>query len=324
MIIDSHAHLVPPDLIEEIKDVSSNFPSIEVISSDKSVSFSFSKNKSTRPISHKLSDIQERINWMDKQNIDMQVVGGWVDMFGYQIPAEEGIIWSKMINRHLKNFSDKSNSRFLSLATLPMQDGKAAAMVLDDAHEQGFKGVMIGTQPKGVGGVLDDPSLTPFWESADKNRSILFIHPMFDSGDPRVEDYGMNNAVGRITDTIIAISRIIYSGHIERYRNARIVIGMGGAGLPYIIGRLIHNFNLHKDTLFDPRFALSNMYYDTVIHDPSVLSFLIEQVGYERVMLGSDMPFPIGDLEPMSILNNIENEQRLSILGETTKKLFSL
>ena len=324
MIIDSHAHLVPPDLIEEIKDVSSKFPSIEIISSDKSVSFSFSKNKSTRPISHKLSDVQERINWMDKQNIDMQVVGGWVDMFGYQMPVEEGIIWSKMINRHLKTFSDKSNSRFLSLATLPMQDGKAAAMVLDDAHKQGFKGVMIGTQPKGVGGVLDDPLLTPFWECADKNRSILFIHPMFDSGDPRVEDYGMNNAVGRITDTIIAISRIIYSGHIERYRNARIVIGMGGAGLPYIIGRLMHNFKLHEDTLFDPKIALSSMYYDTVIHDHSALSFLIEKVGFERVMLGSDMPFPIGDLEPINILNNLENEQRLSILGKTTKKLFGL
>ena len=272
MIIDSHAHLVPPDLIEEIKDVSSNFPSIEVISSDKSVSFSFSKNKSTRPISHKLSDVQERINWMDKQNIDMQVVGGWVDMFGYQIPVEEGIIWSKMINRHLKTFSDKSNRRFLSLATLPMQNGKAAAMVLDDAHKQGFKGVMIGTQPKGVGGVLDDPTLTPFWESADKNRSILFIHPMFDSGDPRVEDYGMNNAVGRITDTIIAISRIIYSGHVERYRNARIVIGMGGAGLPYIIGRLIHNFNLHKETLFDPKILSSSRWYAIVCLIVSALS----------------------------------------------------
>ncbi len=324
MIIDSHAHLVPPDLIEEIKDVSLNFPSIEIISSNKSISFSFLKNKLTRPISNKLFDVKERINWMDKQNITLQVVGGWVDMFGYQIPVEEGIRWSEMINRHLKIFSDQSNGRFLPLATLPMQDGKAAAMVLDDIHKQGFKGVMIGTQPKGVGGVLDDPSLTPFWESADKNRSILFIHPMFDSGDIRVDDYGMNNAVGRITDTMIAVSRIIYSGHIERYRNARVVIGMGGAGLPYIIGRLIHNFKLHKETLYDPKLALSSMYYDTVIHDSSALSFLIEKVGYERVMLGSDMPFPIGDLEPMSILNNIENEQRLSILGETTKKLFSL
>ncbi len=324
MIIDSHAHLVPPDLIEEIKDVSSDFPSIEIISSDKSISFSFSKNKSTRPINHKLSDVKERINWMDHQNIDMQVVGGWVDMFGYQIPAEEGIRWSEIINRHLKTFSDKSNGRFLSLATLPMQDGKAAAMVLDDVHKQGFKGAMIGTQPKGVGGVLDDPSLTPFWETADKNRSILFIHPMFDSGDIRVDDYGMNNAVGRITDTIIAISRIIYSGHVERYRNARIVIGMGGAGFPYIIGRLMHNFKLHADILFDPKFALSSMYYDTVIHDPSALAFLIEKVGFERIMLGSDMPFPIGDLEPMNILKNIENEQRLSILGNTTKNLFGL
>tara|TARA_B100000287_G_scaffold32529_1_gene30223 strand:+ start:149 stop:1123 length:975 start_codon:yes stop_codon:yes gene_type:complete len=324
MIIDSHAHLVPPDLIEEIKDVSSNFPSIEIISSNKSISFSFLKNKSTRPISNKLFDVQERINWMDKQNITLQVVGGWVDMFGYQIPVEEGIRWSEMINRHLKVFSDQSNGRFLPLATLPMQDGKAAAMVLDDIHKQGFKGVMIGTQPKGVGGVLDDPSLTPFWESADKNRSILFIHPMFDSGDTRVDDYGMNNAVGRITDTMIAVSRIIYSGHIERYRNARVVIGMGGAGLPYIIGRLSHNFKLHEETLCDPKLALSSMYYDTVIHDPSALSFLIEKVGYERVMLGSDMPFPIGDLQPKNILKNLENEKRLSILFETSKKLFSL
>ena len=163
MIIDSHAHLVPPELIEEIKDNSSNFPSIEIISSNKSISFSFSKNKPTRPINHNLIDVQERINWMDKQDINMQVIGGWVDMFGYQIPPEEGIKWSEMINRHLKFFSDKSNGRFVPLATLPMQDGKAAAVVLDKAHKQGFKGVMIGTQPKGVGGVLDDPSLIPFW-----------------------------------------------------------------------------------------------------------------------------------------------------------------
>ena len=95
--------------------------------------------------------------------------------------------------------------------------------------KEGFKGVMIGTQPKGVGGVLDDPSLIPFWESANRNKSIVFIHPMFDSGDNRVNDYGMNNAVGRITDTLIAISRIIYSGHVEKYSDANIVIGMGGA-----------------------------------------------------------------------------------------------
>ena len=104
-----------------------------------------------------------------------------------------------------------------------MQNGKAAAQLLDEVHKDGFKGVMIGTQPKGIGGVLDDKSLIPFWESANRNKSIIFIHPMFDSGDNRVNDYGMNNAVGRITDTLIAISRIIFSGHVERYSDIKTI-----------------------------------------------------------------------------------------------------
>ena len=261
---------------------------------------------------------------MDQQNIDIQIVGGWVDMFGYQLPNEEGTKWCELINHHLKFFSEESKGRFLSLACLPMQNGELAAKMLDDVHKEGFKGVMIGTQPKGIGGVLDDASLTPFWETADKNKSILFIHPMFDCGDSRVEDYGMNNAVGRITDTIIALSRIIYSGHVQRYKNARIVVGMGGAALPYIIGRLMHNYNLHKDTLFNPKWALSNMYYDTVLHDQLSLNFLIDRVGYERVMLGSDMPFPIGDFEPLKILSHLDKTKTLSITSKTTKDLFGL
>ena len=148
-------------------------------------------------------------------------------------------------------------------------------------------------------------------------KSILFIHPMFDCGDSRVEDYGMNNAVGRITDTIIALSRIIYSGHVQRYKNARIVVGMGGAALPYIVGRLMHNYNLHKDTLFNPKWALSNMYYDTVLHDQLSLNFLIDRVGYERVMLGSDMPFPIGDFEPLKITFTQLQVSRENLPGST-------
>ena len=127
-----------------------------------------------------------------------------------------------------------------------------------------------------------------------------------------------------ITDTMIALSRIIYSGHVQRYKNARIVVGMGGAALPYIIGRLMHNYNLHKDTLFNPKWALSNMYYDTVLHDQLSLNFLIDRVGYERVMLGSDMPFPIGDFEPLKILSHLDETKTLSITSKTTKDLFGL
>src|SRR5438270_14020267 len=103
---------------------------------------------------------------------------------------------------------------------------------------------MIGTQPNGKGGVLDDPSLVPFWQAADETGALIFIHPVFESGDDRVHDYGMANAVGRITDTLIAVSRLIYAGHITRYSRAKIVAGIGVAALPYLLGRLRRKYEL--------------------------------------------------------------------------------
>ena len=117
-----------------------------------------------------------------------------------------------LINTHLAQTAMRE-PRFVPLATVPLQHGARAAEVLREAHAAGFKGAMIGTQPKGKGGVLDDPALTPFWEAANELGSVVFVHPVFESGDDRVHDYGMANAVGRITDTLIAMSRLIYEGH---------------------------------------------------------------------------------------------------------------
>ena len=326
MIIDSHAHFVPPRLLEAIRDMDSLFPAIELIKSNNdSFGFSFAGHKPTRPVSKMLSDTSGRLDWMNTNGIDVQVIGGWLDMFGYEIPADQGQRWSELINHHLKEFCAE-NPRFLPLASLPMQNGKAAAKVLDAAHSSGFKGAMIGTQPKGKGGTLDDSDLKPFWESAHRNGSILFIHPVFDSGDARVDDYGMNNAIGRITDTLIAISRLIYSGHVERYKGARIVIGIGGAGLPYVLGRMQRNYNLHKDSLADPQRALSLLYYDSLLHDPAALQFLIDSVGSDRVMLGSDMPFPIGDPAPLDVFDGLQisASQKQDMLCGVAKTLFGL
>ena len=326
MIIDSHAHFVPPRLLDAIRDMNSQFPSIELIKGeDNSFGFSFAGHKSTRPVSKLLSDTDGRLDWMNTNGIDMQVIGGWLDMFGYEIPADEGQRWSRLINHHLKEFCAE-NPRFLPLATLPMQNGKAAAKVLESAHSSGFSGAMIGTQPKGKGGTLDDPDLKPFWESAHQNGSILFIHPVFDSGDERVNDFGMNNAVGRITDTLIAISRIIYSGHVETYHNAKIVIGIGGSALPFVIGRMMRNYELHKHQLADPSKALSLLYYDTLVHDPSALALLIKKVGVNRIMLGSDMPFPIGDPMPRNILDRAQltTTDRSMLETHVAKAIFGL
>ena len=100
--------------------------------------------------------------------------------------------------------------------------------------------------------------------------AVIFIHPVFESGDNRVHDYGMANAVGRITDMLIAVSRLIYAGHVTRYTNAKIVIGIGGAALPYVIGRLRRNFAVSKDKLGDPDAALAALYYDTIVQDRAI------------------------------------------------------
>lgn len=325
MIIDSHAHLAPPALLDAIRAQKGDFPSIRLIEDGGSIGFSFAGNKPTRPVSKPLSDIAGRLKWLDDNKIDRQVVGGWLDMFGNELPAEEGTRWARLINAHLAATA-KEQPRFIPLATVPLQDGARAAEVLKEAHDQGFKGAMIGTQPKGRGGVLDDPTLQPFWEAANNLGSLIFIHPVFESGDDRVHDYGMANAVGRITDTLIAMSRLIYAGHVTRYSNMKVVAGIGGAALPYVIGRLRRNYSLDKDKLGNPDAALAAMYYDTIVQDSRALRYLADIVGADRIMMGSDMPFPIGDLTPLKIVQetSFSDNERASINGGLAAKLFGL
>src|SRR5215471_9503204 len=227
MIIDSHAHLAPP----------------------------FAGGKPTRPISKPLSDIAGRLAWMDKQGIATQVCGGWVDMFGYELPPGEGESWSRLINEALLATA-KGEPRLVPLATVPLQDGARAAAVLKDAVSAGSPGVMIGTLPRGIGSVLDAADLDPFWRAADELGAVVHIHPSFDAGDVRVNDYGLANAVGRISDAIVAVARLLCSGHVTRYANARIFVPMGAAGLPFLLGRLKRN---HKITpkIADPAEALA-------------------------------------------------------------------
>lgn len=325
MIVDCHAHLVPPSLLEAIRADKASFPSIRSIEEGGSLGFSFAGGKPTRPVSKPLSDISARLEWMDANKIDRQIVGGWLDMFAYEVPAEEGTRWSRLINDHLAQVC-QDQPRFVPLATVPMQDGTRAAEVLREAHGLGFKGAMIGTQPKGKGGVLDDPALVPFWKAANDLGSVIFIHPVFESGDNRVHDYGMANAVGRITDTLIALSRLIYAGHVTRYSNVKIIAGIGGAALPYIIGRLRRNYSLDRDKLADPDAALAAMYFDTIVQDSRALRYLADIAGACRIMMGSDMPFPIGDPAPLKIVQDtpFSESERQAINGGLAQKLFGL
>ncbi len=178
--------------------------------------FSFGGAPPSRPVGALLHDLDKRKEWLGKARVDYQLVGCWLDIFGYELPPEEGADWCRFMNETmLKDI--KPLPALTPLACVPLQSGKLAAQVLEEALGQGFHGAMIGTQPKGELGKLDDPDLNPFWEACTAHKATLMVHPMFVCGDDRVKDYDLMNAVGRVSDTSIALARLMFAGHLTRY-----------------------------------------------------------------------------------------------------------
>ena len=324
MIVDAHAHLVPPDLLDAIRRDKSRFPSVRQIEDGGSLAFAFAGSKPTRPVSKPLSDIPARLTWLKERGIDKQVPGGWVDMFGYEILGEEGEAWARLTNDALLAAA-KSHPVFVPLATVPLGDGKRAAVVLKDAMKAGFPGAMIGTLPRGVGSTVDHADLDPFWAAADETGAVIHIHPSFDAGDVRVNDYGLANGLGRITDAAIAVARLLFSGHVTKYKNCKFFAPMGAAALPFVLGRLKRNAAITPG-IGDPAEGLSLLYTDTILHDARILKFVAEMIGSERIMMGSDSPFPIGDMSPMQIVADagITGAPAVSINGGLAQKVFGI
>ncbi len=324
MIVDAHAHLVPPDLLAAIRKDTARFPNVRQIEADGGLALSFAGGKPTRPVSKPLSDVAARLAWLAKNGIDKQVVGGWVDMFGYELPGAESEAWSRLAN-DVMLAAAKAEPHFVPLATVPLGDGTRAAAVLKDAMKAGFAGAMIGTLPRGVGSTLDNADLDPFWQAADETAAFIHIHPSFDAGDVRVNDFNLANGVGRITDAVVTMARLIAAGHVMKYKNAKFFAPMGAAALPFVLGRLKRNAAITPG-IGDPVAALGRIYTDTILHDARVLKFVIEMTGTERLMLGSDMPFPIGDPEPMKVIADagLNAAQTASINGGLAAKLFRL
>jgi len=325
MIIDTHAHYTPQSMLAALKADIGRFPSIDLLEEEGKYQLAFVGGNPTRPLSPKLRDTDQRLKWMDDQSIDVQIVGGWLDSFGYELPATEGEAWSRFMNEFQMTGTDNIE-RLYPLATVPMQDGKRAAKVLEEAMAGGFKGVMIGTQPKGTAGNLDDPDLDAFWEAASGLKATVYLHPMFGCGDPRLNDFGLMNAVGRGTDTTTAVARLLFSGHFLKYTGMNVILSHGGGAIPFMMGRLARNFDIHPGEFSDPVESLRKLYFDSVLFAPDALNFLCSSCGHDRVVLGSDYPFPIGDMTPLKVIDDagFTDQQKRMIVGETAAKLFAI
>jgi aminocarboxymuconate-semialdehyde decarboxylase len=325
LIIDAHAHYVPPEFLNEIASGHRSFPSVKVAVENGGHRFAFAGNDPKRPVPDGMSDADGRKRWLAQRGIDKQVVGGWLDLFGYDLPADEGADWSRYLNEHmLKGVAP--HPFLVPLATVPLQSGKHAAKVLEEALDAGFHGAMIGTQPKGAAGVLDDPDLDPFWEAASKREATLFVHPTFGARDDRLKAYGLVSAVGRITDTTTAVARLLYSGHLLRYPRANLVISHGGAALPMVLGRMRRSFATAPAQNKNPMESFKKLYFDTVVYDTATLRFVCELAGHDKVLMGSDAPFVIAEQEPVSFVEaaGFGAAERTAILGDTAAKLFGI
>ena len=301
MIIDTHAHILPQATLEAMSARTSEFPSVALIRKDEKFQLAFNGGKPTRPIMPKLRLFDPRQQFMTSSGVDLQLPGGWLDSFGYEIPAEEGADWSRFLNEGM--LADcRDRDEVIPLATVPLQDGKLAAQVLREAIKAGMPGAMIGTQNKGTHGNLDDPDLDPFWEMAAELRVPIIIHPMFGSDDARLQDMQMMNAVGRVCDVSVAISRMLFTGHLTRFEGVVVVASTGGGALPYMLGRLERNHKAFPNQVVDPVEQFHELYFDSIVFQPDVLRFLTGKVGVDRVMLGSDYPFPIGDQDPRKVI----------------------
>ena len=325
MAIDTHAHFIPQAMLEDLRNRISDFPNIDIIEQEGSFRLAFAGGSPSRPIMARLRETEDRNTWMKQNGIDLQISGGWVDAFGNQLPADEGAEWARYCNKWLIK-ACANDSGIIPLALLPTQSGKHSAEVMQEALNDGFKGFMIGAQTRGVGGTLDDPDLDPFWEKAHETSAIILVHPVFDASDPRVRDFDMVNAVSRINDQTTALARILFTGHLTRYSGAKVIASTGGAALPYALGRLIRNFKAHPGKYSDPREGFSQLYFDSIVFEPEILDFLVARVGAEKVLLGSDWPFPIGDLEPCEVVkkSSLSSNNKARVLETNAQALFGL
>jgi aminocarboxymuconate-semialdehyde decarboxylase len=149
---------------------------------------------------------------------------------------------------------------------------------------------------------------------------------MFACGDDRLSEYDLVNAVGRLTDTTTAVARLLFSGHLQRYPGVKLIVSHGGAALPYALGRLKRNHAIHPGKYADPVEGFRRLYFDTVLFEPQALRFLCDIAGADKIMLGSDYPFGIGDLDPCKIVDNtpLTAEEREAILGGNAMRVFHI
>lgn len=305
MIYDVHAHCVPASLLDRLLEDPGRYSSaLEQTQAGLAVDMA---GFHTLPIGDDLVSLDRRLETMDQQGIDVQVVSAFIDLVGYEMESVAGADWSRLYNETLVEESARRPERLRSLATVPIQDGSRAARELEYAVTKlGMLGAQVGTH---VGNrQLDDPDLEPLWATASELRCLMLLHPRDPLGPLPIDDYMIRHLIGRPADTTLAAAYLMLSGVLDRYPGFKLIVAHGGGFLPYQIGRIRQGVARPSSvtgiaSVSDPTDLMRRMYYDTILNDPAALRALLELVGSERVLIGTDYPYGLGDTDPLGSLS---------------------
>jgi aminocarboxymuconate-semialdehyde decarboxylase len=221
--------------------------------------------------------------------------------------------------------------RFLAMATAPLQAPRLAAEELRYARDElGMVGVEIATTVAGVD--LVSAQLDPFWSVAADLELLVLLHPMEPLPGIDLRKHFLHNIVGRPAETTIAIARMMMAGVFERHPGLRVCVVHGGGFLPYQIGRMQQGWQsmpgvADVDLSTPPMEVLRQLYFDTILHNPMALRYLIDLVGSDRIVLGSDYPFEAGDLDPLTTVDSVPDlteAERLAIVSGTARTLLGV
>ncbi len=306
MIIDVHAHIVPPDVLDTLRMRGRDFGIDLVETTPSCYACRLETGMQIRPFFDALMNPEQRLREMDRQGVDREVLTLWTDIFGYDLPAAKGALWHAALNDSLARLCDTQPSRFAWMASGPLQDADLAARELERSLKAGAIGGIVAAHVNGQN--LGECELDEYWAACAELDAPVFIHPAQPVAPPRAARFGLNQIVAYTQDTTLTVGSMIAAGVLDRFPRLQLILSHGGGSMPFLIGRFdrMHragNPEITGNMAADPPSQyLARFYYDTILHHGPALRYLRDLVGIEQLLLGTDLPFPPGDPDPLLTL----------------------